>query len=85
MNQASLISVRVSSDLAKRLASLANSTHRSKSYIASQAIEEYVNVHEWQVEAIKGGMAAAKRGEVVSHEQAKAMLQAWGQGHDADD
>ena len=78
MNESVLISARVSSSLADRLAALAKSTHRSKSHIASQAIEEFVNLHEWQVEAIKEGMAAAERGEVVSHDQAKAMLAAWG-------
>ena len=83
MKETMLISARVSSSLANRLAALADSTHRSKSNIASQAIEEFVNTHEWQVAAIKEGMAAANRGEVVPHEQAKVMLAAWGK--DADD
>jgi RHH-type rel operon transcriptional repressor/antitoxin RelB len=73
-----LISVRVENDLAKRLDRLAKATDRSKSYLAAQAIEEYVALQEWQVQAIQEGIAAAKRGEVVSHDKASAELKRWG-------
>jgi len=76
--ETTLISARVTPELAERLAALSEFTHRSKSYLAAQAIEEFVNVQEWQVEAIREGMAAAERGDVVSHEQAMAMLKCWG-------
>lgn len=78
MSETVLISARVSPELAERLAALADFTHRSKSYLAAQAIEEYVNVHEWHVEAIREGIAAAQNGETVSHEQALAVLNSWG-------
>ena len=42
------------------------------------AIEEFLNVQEWHVEAIKEGIAAAERGDVKSHEQAIAILNTWG-------
>ena len=73
-----LISVRVEDDLAKRLERLAKATDRSKSYLAAQAIEEYVALQEWQVQAIQKGVAAAKRGDVVSHDKAIAELKRWG-------
>ena len=78
MSQNTLVSARVSPELAERLAALAEFTNRSKSYLAAQAIEEFVNVQEWQVEAIREGMEAAKNGEVVGHEQALAVLSGWG-------
>ena len=73
-----LVSARVPGDLAKRLESLAQTMHRSKSFLAAQAIEEFVDLQEWHVQAIKEGMAAVERGEVVSHEQALAVLKSWG-------
>lgn len=73
-----LISVRVPDDLAERLERLAEATDRSKSSLAAQAIEELVAVHEWQVQAIQAGIAAAGRGEVASHEEASAALTRWG-------
>ena len=78
MNETILVSTRVSIDLAERLAALAQTTHRSKSFLAAQAIEEFLNVQEWQVEAIKEGLAAAERGDLKSHEQAIAILNTWG-------
>ncbi|MFA7384458.1 MAG: CopG family ribbon-helix-helix protein [Desulfurivibrionaceae bacterium] len=78
MNETILVSTRVSTDLAERLAALAQTTHRSKSFLAAQAIEEFLNVQEWQVKAIKDGLAAAERGDLKSHEQAIAILNTWG-------
>lgn len=73
-----LVSARVPAALANRLDKLAKTMHRSKSYLAAQAIEEFVDLQEWHVNAIKEGIAAVERGEVVSHDQAVALLKTWG-------
>lgn len=73
-----LVSARVPDDLAKRLEKLAQNMHRSKSFLAAQAIEEFVDLQEWHVQAIKEGITAVERGEIVSHEQAVAVLKSWG-------
>lgn len=78
MAETTLISARVSPELAERLAALAEFTQRSKSYLAAQAIEEFINVQEWQVQAIREGIEAAKNGDVASHAQALAVLNSWG-------
>jgi len=78
MSEATLVSARVSAEVAERLAALAATTHRSKSFLAAQAIEEFLNVQEWQVAAIREGLAAARKGEVRSHEEAIAILNTWG-------
>ena len=64
--------------MSKRLANLAKTTHRSKSYLAAQAFEEFVDLQEWHVQAIKEGIAAVERGDVVSHEQTVSVLKSWG-------
>jgi RHH-type transcriptional regulator, rel operon repressor / antitoxin RelB len=79
MKKPALLSIRVSQDLADRLEKLAQATERSKSYLAAQAIEEFVALQDWQVKAIKDGVAAAEQGELVSHEEALAALGKWGQ------
>lgn len=78
MSESILVSTRVSAEVANRLAALSQTTHRSKSFLAAQAIEEFLNVQEWHVEAIKEGIAAAESGDVKSHEQAIAILNTWG-------
>ncbi|MFZ2447071.1 MAG: hypothetical protein WAW37_11990 [Syntrophobacteraceae bacterium] len=65
-------------DLAKRLESLAKTTHQSESSLAPQAIEDFLTVQEWHIKAVKEGIAAADRGDVVSHEDALAELKRWG-------
>jgi len=65
-------------DLARRLESLAKTTHQSESSLASQAIEDFLTVQEWHVRAIEEGITAADRGDVVSHEEALAELKRWG-------
>ena len=61
----SLISVRVPTDIAQRLEKLSQSVDRSKSYLAAEAIEEYLDLHEWQVQAIQDGLQEIEQGKTV--------------------
>ncbi|QWR77782.1 CopG family ribbon-helix-helix protein [Candidatus Magnetomonas plexicatena] len=70
--------LRISEDLSERLSALAKSEHQSESSLASEAIEEFLNVRQWHIQAISEGIEAADRGGVVSHEEAVAELKKWG-------
>ncbi len=59
------LTVRISPDISSRLAKLAEATKRSKSFLAAEAIEEYVTLQEWQVSAILAGADEADREEGV--------------------
>jgi predicted transcriptional regulator len=65
-------------DLAKRLESLAKTTHQSESSLATQTIEDFLTVQEWHMNAVKEGIAAADRRDVASHEEALVELKKWG-------
>ena len=78
MSKASPLSIRIPEELSERLDALAKATDRSKSFLAVQAIEEFVMVQEWQVAAIKEGIAEADAGKVVPHEKAVKELRKWG-------
>lgn len=71
MQHSTLVTVRVKPEVAARLEKLAVSMDRSKSYLAAEAIEEYLEIHEWQVQAIQEGIAAADCGEIISFEEIK--------------
>jgi RHH-type rel operon transcriptional repressor/antitoxin RelB len=71
MQQSTLVTVRIKPEIAARLEKLAELMDRSKSYLAAEAIEEYLEINEWQVQAIKEGIAAADRGETVNFEDIK--------------
>lgn len=66
-----LISVRVSTEIAERLEKLAKTIDRSKSYVAAEAIEEYLDVHEWQVQAIQEGLKEIEQGATVDLTEVK--------------
>jgi predicted transcriptional regulator len=72
--ESSLISVRVPSDVAHRLEKLSQSVDRSKSYLAAEAIEEYLDLHEWQVQAIQNGLQEIEQGDVVNFVDVKKDL-----------
>jgi predicted transcriptional regulator len=70
MNTATL-NFPLTTDISQRLEALAQATVRSMSQLVSEAIDEYLAVQEWQVQAILEGMQAADQGDVVAFEQVK--------------
>lgn len=65
----SVLTLRIDSKLRKKLDKLAESTQRSRAFLAAEAIREYVDVNEWQVEEIKKGLAEADAGDFASDEE----------------
>src|SRR5258708_31726124 len=63
--------VRVDATAKKRLERLAKNTGRSRSFLAGEAIKEYLDVNEWQVAGIKQAIASLDPGERVPHQQVK--------------
>ena len=72
--------VRVDLAAKKRLERLAKSTGRSRSFLAAQAINDYLEVNEWQVAGIKQVIASLERGEGIAHESVKDWIGSWGSG-----
>lgn len=66
-----VLTVRVAPEVSERLERLARATSRSKSFLAAEAIEEYLAVQEWQVQAILDGLEASDREEGIDFEQVK--------------
>jgi predicted transcriptional regulator len=69
--------VRVDTTAKKRLEKLAKSTGRSRSFLAAEAINEYLAVNEWQVAGIKQAMEAADRGKLIAHDRVKEWVNSW--------
>jgi len=70
--------VRVDATAKKRLEKLAKSTGRSRSFLAAEAINEYLDINEWQVAGIKRAIASLDRGDGVSHQRVKDWVASWG-------
>ena len=71
------VSVRIDPSIKKRLEKLAKSTGRSRSFLAAEAINKYLDLNEWQVGGIQKALASLDRGEGVAHEQVKDWANAW--------
>jgi RHH-type transcriptional regulator, rel operon repressor / antitoxin RelB len=74
MSRSSLLSLRLEPKLKKQLDRLSRATSRSRSFIAAEAIREYVSLNEWQIEEIKKGVAEADRGEFATEKDVKQVL-----------
>lgn len=69
----STMSLRVPEDLAETLASLAKATGRTKSYLAVDALREYVEREAWQIAKIQKAVKEADAGDFASDEEVAAL------------
>ena len=60
------ITIRAAKETVNEIDALAAAMDRSRNYIINQAIEQYLEANAWQVERIKAGLAAARRGRIRS-------------------
>jgi predicted transcriptional regulator len=72
------LTVRLSPQVKKRLGRLAGHTNRTKSYLAAEAIADFVERELAIVEGIKRGLDDMHAGRVTSHNDAMQRLRATG-------
>jgi RHH-type transcriptional regulator, rel operon repressor / antitoxin RelB len=63
-----VMTIRVEREVKERLERLAKATARSRSFLAAEAIRQYLDLHAWQVEQILEGIEEAEAGKLVAHE-----------------
>ena len=74
------ITVRLDDETKKKLDRLARATARTKSYLASHAIKEFIEGNEWQIQEIKKAIREADRpgAKFAEHDDVVAWLKTWG-------
>ncbi len=77
MSQSSTMTIRLEADLKARLDKLAEVTHRSKSYLAAEAVREYIELNEWQLHEIQTAIIEADAGDFASEESVNAVFGKW--------
>ena len=73
MNSTTL-TVRISPDVKKRLGRLADRTQRTKSFLAGEAIADFVNRELAIIDGIRRGLDDMHAGRVISHKHAMRRL-----------
>jgi predicted transcriptional regulator len=74
MTASTTMTIRVSTEVKRKLDRLASNTRRSKSYLAAEAVSAYVDRELEIIEGIKRGLADVEAGRVVTHEEAMAEV-----------
>ena len=78
-----MISARIPDELDEKLAALAEMTKRSKAYLLTEALEDYVERKAWLTKNIQDAVKAAdESGEFISHEAMERWVDSLGTTHE---
>lgn len=65
--------IRLDDETLAKLDALAADTDRSRNWLATKAIQDYVELNAWQIAQIKEGIAQADRGEFAAEDELDAI------------
>ena len=72
------MTIRIEPELKQRLDLLAEATQRSKSFLAAEALRDFVELNEWQIGEIKNAIKEADNDDFASDLSVKKALAKWG-------
>ncbi len=73
-----MLNIRLPENIYVQLEALAESTERTKSFIATHALLDYLNAQSWQINDIKNGIIEADNGDLASHEDVENFFIKYG-------
>ncbi len=71
------ISFRLDGEKRDALDAIATVLDRDRSYVLNEAIDAYLEVHQWQIEHIKAGIRQADQGKFASKAEVAAAFKRW--------
>ncbi len=74
----SVMSFRLPDEVDQQLGQLAQSTGRTKSWLANQAIQDYLAREAWQVAQIEAALIEADAGDFMPATDMAAKFNRWG-------
>lgn len=72
------MTIRLEPELKARLDKLSAATRRSKSFLAGEAVREFIELNEWQIEEVKAAVKEADAGDFASDQEVRAVFNKWG-------
>lgn len=67
--ESAVLTLRLNVDTKNKLDQLANATHRSKSFLAAEAISRYLELEAWQIAEIELSIKEANMGDFASQDE----------------
>ena len=71
------MTIRLEPEVKSRLDQLAQATRRSKSFLAAEAIRDFLELNEWQIEEIQHALKEADSGDFASDEAVQKTFSKW--------
>lgn len=71
------MSLRLPNDLFNQLGDLAEATGRTKTFLAVQALRNFIDQEAWQIAEIKKGIAEADAGDFATDEEMRELDAKW--------
>lgn len=68
------VTFRLDSEKKMALEAIASGMDRDRSYVINEAITSYLEMHKWQIEEIKKGIAEAEAGDFATEEEVQAVF-----------
>jgi RHH-type transcriptional regulator, rel operon repressor / antitoxin RelB len=68
------LTLRVPTEMKERLDKLANATQRSKSYLAGEALRQYIDLEAWQIGEIQQALKEADANDFASDAEINAVV-----------
>lgn len=73
----SILTLRLDAQLKKRLDRLSRAMSRSRSFVAAEAIREYVSVNDWQIEETRKAIGEADAGDFATEAEVQRTVRKW--------
>ncbi len=71
------MTIRIDEHTKNQLGKLAESSKRSKSFLAAEAIKTYIELNEWQMQEIEAALIEADAGHFASDTEVQAVIEKW--------
>lgn len=72
-----MMSMRLPDELTDQLDLLASATGRTKSFLAGQAIRDYIERESWQITEISQAISEADSGDFASDDEVNSISAKW--------
>lgn len=71
--ETAILTLRVPVEVKQQLDKLADATHRSKSWLAGEAIQRYLDLEAWQIGEIQQALTEAEAGDFAADDDIEAL------------
>ena len=71
------ITFRLDADKREALDTIAEVADRDRSYVLNEAIDAYLDAHQWQIEHIKKGLRQAEAGQFATEKEVAKAFARW--------